>query len=425
MTDAQPDRPASEYGSFQHKTAKEDRQQKRVLLLQGPASWFFRDLGRALMSRNAEVTRLGFAPGDRLFWSRDAGTYVRCGVAAKTFGAWIADFLTRYCPTDIVMLGDQRFYHRVTLEAARALGSPPRTHIVEHGYLRPGWLLVEPSGTGKDSAIPEAFKSIDAVEPAPNPSARGAAFAQYAFLDVLYNGANTLIGWAYNRHYVRHSLDSTVKEYSGWVVKAIAKPYTMLADRRSHELLVAMDGSAPIFLFPLQLETDFQIRSHGKGKTVLEHLEEVVASFAAHAPQDAHLIVKRHPLDNGLARWRKRTANLARYAGVAQRVIYFDGGDLDGMLKKADGVVTINSTVGLTAVLAGVPCHVRGVAVYDLEALTHRSTLDAFWTKPTKPSHDAAHGFRAMLLNQFHIQGAFDGPGSRIGADALAARICQ
>ena len=53
------------------------------------------------------------------------------------------------------------------------------------------------------------------------------------------------------------------------------------------------------FLFPLQLSGDYQIRSHSPFLSMTMALEYVLTSFARHAPPDAILLVKEHPLDVG------------------------------------------------------------------------------------------------------------------------------
>lgn len=395
--------------------------QVRVLMFQGPSNWFFRDLGRALQGRGAKVHRVGFCPGDRLFWARNAGGFTLCDVAAKEFPAWIASFLETFRATDILMLGDGRFYHRHTIEAAHRLNMVPRIHIVEHGMIRPDWLLVDPDGLGQNSRIIERFGTAPARKPQPSIPAPGASFWQYAAMDIAYHVPGMLWGRLYNKHYQRPGVVSQWEEYAGWIRKLLAQTRSSKFDRAA---LGKLDkGAGPQFLFPLQLETDFQIREHGKGKTLRTHLEDTLKSFAAFAPSDACLLIKRHPLDNGRTPWRQVVSKLARGLGLQSRVHYFDGGELDHMMALCDGVVTINSTVGLQAILSGLPCCTLGFAVYDIVGLTAQSGLDQFWTSPEPPNSAKAEDFRAFLLSECHVPGSFDGPGAAVGIQSLAARI--
>lgn len=397
--------------------------ERRVLLLQGPSSFFFRELGLCLGARGARVTRLGFCPGDRLYWSGRAGRFVRCAVEGDAFPAWIERFLRRERPTDIIMLGDGRFYHRETLAVANRLYCPPRLHIIEHGLIRPGWILVEPEGMGSASVIPQGFRTSERFAARIAPEMAQPGFLRYAALDIGYHAVGMALGRLYNRHYIRPGIDPPHREYAGWLAKLMRRPQSVWRTRAALKRITDAKGK-PVFLFPLQLETDFQIRDHGHGISLRAHLDRVLCSFAAHAAQDAVLVIKRHPLDNGLAPWRGRIRRTCAALGITERVIYLERGALEPLLDAAHGVVTVNSSVGLEAVLRGVPCLTLGVAVYDLPGLTARGSLDRFWTERDGPDAGVAARFRDFVLARYHVPGGFDGAAARIGAAALAERIC-
>ena len=392
----------------------------RVLMLQGPSNLFFRDLGCALMARGAKVHRIGFCPGDHLYWRRDAGEITPCSASKSAYAAWIGSFLDRFRPSDIVMLGDGRFYHRETLDVVRQMAPQPRIHIVEQGLIRPGWILIENDGMGKRSRIPERFQTAPRMDAPPTIPAPAAPFLRYAALDIGYHVPGMLVGWLYNSDYQHPALVSQWVEYAGWVKKALTRGGSVRSDRTKMSMLENISG--PRFLFPLQLETDYQIREHSKGKSLEDHMEDMLKSFAAFAPSDAHVIVKRHPLDNGWAPWRKRVVKLAQDIGIKGRVHYLDRGDLKRLLDLSVGVITVNSSVGLQAVLEGCPCVTLGNAVYDIKGLTAPS-LDTFWASPEKPDHETSERFRAFLLTEYHVPGSFDGQGALLGANALAKRI--
>ena len=93
----------------------------------------------------------------------------------------------------------------------------------------------------------------------------------------------------------------------------------------------------------------FQIRCSSPYGHLSEFLEEVFTSFAKFAPASRQLIVKIHPLDNGLERWFSKIPKLAQGAGIQERVHIVRGGDLGAFLHYSKGVVLVNSTVGLHA----------------------------------------------------------------------------
>jgi capsular polysaccharide export protein len=172
----------------------------------------------------------------------------------------------------------------------------------------------------------------------------------------------------------------------------------------------------PYFVFPLQLDCDYQIRSHSPFHGMQPAIEQVLASFAAHAEQDAMLLVKEHPLDNGLINWRKRVATVAAAHGIADRVLYLEVGDIVPLVRDSVGVVTINSTSGTLALAFGVPVITLGQAVYDLHRITFQGSLDAFWTEGTPPDADVFDAYRRVLVSRCLVRGGYF---SDIGLDML------
>lgn len=393
--------------------------QQTVLLLQGPASWFFNHLAVALRRRGARVLRVLFCPGDRLFWRGPGGVAFR-GPPAEWPG--FVDALMRREGVDhLVCLGAGRRIHAAAVAAAHALGV--RVHIAEQGYLRPGWLTIAalcPSGRDPlQSAEPGC--SAPSGGAIPPPASPVGSFANYAVMDVAWNFANLVAGPLCYPHYRTHALDGPLREWAGWLGKAALWPVE--TRRAARTMQRALSHRGPVFLFPLQLETDFQIRLCGPPGGLRTALSSVVAAFAAHAPPDALLVVKRHPLDNGWAPWRRLLAEAAAAHGVCERCALLCGGSLDRLLARAAGVVTVNSTVGLTALRAGVPVRCLGRAIYDRPGLTHRSGEAAFWREPAAPDPRAVTRFVRALVAGSQVRGSFDGPGVRHGAAAMADRI--
>jgi capsular polysaccharide export protein len=107
-----------------------------------------------------------------------------------------------------------------------------------------------------------------------------------------------------------------------------------------------------VFLFPLQLATDYQIRAHSPFADARDAVRHVIASFAR-GGSDRKLVLVVHPLDNGLLGWRGVAMKFARQYGIADKVEVLDGGIPGDVLRESAGVVTINSTVGRDRVAAG------------------------------------------------------------------------
>jgi capsular polysaccharide export protein len=142
-------------------------------------------------------------------------------------------------------------------------------------------------------------------------------------------------------------------------------------------------------------------------------IREVVRSFARHALPGGQLVVKVHPLDPCLKRWGRRIPAIAAAAGVAQRVQVVHHGALDSMLAGAHGLVTVNSTVGLRAIMLGRPAKALGRAVWDVPGLAHQGSLDAFWAEGVPPAADLREDFLAALQATTQLRGVFYGEAGR------------
>lgn len=383
---------------------------RRVLLLQGPRSPFFMRLADALEARGAEVRRVLFCPGDALYWRGRTAHRFRGRIDG--WGAAAERLIREEGVTDVVGLGDGRRLHADAFMAARRAGA--RVHVVEQGFLRPGFLTVEPDALGGwRPTVPEL---ASAPEPGAAPRWRS-AFAAFAAMDAGYDLANLVLGPLTYPRYRTHAPHGPLKEWAGWAGKLARWPARRRA--RAAALREIASATGPLFLFALQLEADFMIRRKGPPDGLRGALRRVMASFAAQAPEEARLIVKPHPLDPQLAPW----ARLVREGPAAKRTIWLDGGELEALQPRLAGMLTVNSTAGLSALRAGLPVLALGEAVYDRPGLTHQGGLDAFWRRPEAPDPGATRAFVGAMQAAIQVQGGFDGEGMGPGAEAVAEHI--
>ncbi|MGC2524625.1 MAG: capsular biosynthesis protein, partial [Stellaceae bacterium] len=136
------------------------------------------------------------------------------------------------------------------------------------------------------------------------------------------------------------------------------------------------------------------------------------------------LVVKLHPMDSGLVDWVGMVGHVAAEHLVAERVTVLDGGELPKLLARADGVVTVNSTVGGDALAKGLPVIALGNAVYDMPGLTYQGDLDHFWTEAAPPDAELFDAFRRVLAARCMIPGSFfNETGLRLAVDAAVRRL--
>ncbi|SEA98541.1 capsular biosynthesis protein [Rubrimonas cliftonensis] len=392
---------------------------RTILFLQGPPGPFWSELADAAARRGARIVRVNLNAGDALAWRRPGALNYRGGL--KRFRRWLLALVREKGVTDILYFADRLPYHRIAAAVAWRVGA--QAHSVEFGYLRPDWLTLERWGGGAYSRFPSDPALFHPPGPAPEIRARYAhPFAVEALNEVAYNLAATFGRPLYPR-YVSDKYYPVLFDYLCWAAK-LARGGGRAARGVGAGVAGHLSGAFSFALVALQLQSDYQLRASAPYRHQADMLEEVVASFAAHAPEGMRLLVKQHPLDNGWEGWRRRVARIAGACGAGERVKVIDGGDLGRLIARASGVVTINSTVGVHALRALRPVKALGAAVYDAPGLTDPGPLDRFWAAPTAPDPETVARFVATLERETQIRGSFyDAEGRAVAAAAMAERI--
>jgi capsular polysaccharide export protein len=377
---------------------------KEFLFLQGLAGPFFSRLGEALAAAGNGVHRVNFNGGDKVYWKLPGAIDYR-GTLDK-WPRFLAKILARRNITDILLFGDCRPLHSVAIAVASKVGV--KVHVFEEGYVRPDFVTLEAGGVNGHSQLsrsPEYYlEAARALPPVPKFPPVPSSFNRRAKEDLIYNIASLALAPlfpGYRTHRPWHILT----EYAGWAMRLLRRPAER---RRSADTLERLraDGR-PYFVFPLQLDCDYQIRVHSNFIGVQDAIETVLDSYARNAPADTLLVVKGHPLDNGLVDWEKRTLAAAARRGMSDRVLFLESVDIDSLVCKSIGLVTVNSTTGTLSLRCGVPTIVLGDAVYDMPRITHQNGLDRFWVEPVAPELPVYEAFRRVLIDSCLIHGGY------------------
>src|SRR5690606_12904487 len=111
-------------------------------------------------------------------------------------------------------------------------------------------------------------------------------FSQEAFNEVTYNLIASLVPYFYPL-YKSDKYYYPLWDYLGWGPRALRK------SRSEPKRLVAVDqlhsAGAPYWMLALQIQSDYQLRANSKYKHQSEMIDEVLALFASHAPEDDRL----------------------------------------------------------------------------------------------------------------------------------------
>ena len=342
--------------------------------------------------------------GDWLYWLGRSAINYRGSLAQ--WSDFLGQLIVREKVTGIIYYGDCRPYHRAASDVATSLGI--RTYAYEFGYLRPDWITLERGGMSGRShfpADPETIRAIGAKFPRPAAKPRfHYTMAGELTHEIFYNLTSYFLHFAFPR-YEADRYYNPVVEYLTGIPKQIRAGRAKVEAQAAVKRLI--DRRRQFFVFPLQLQNDYQLRSNAEFAHQSDAIRSVIASFGDHAAHDDWLVIKCHPLDNGGENWPKHIEKAATAAGVADRVLYIEGGDLAALLDHARGTITINSTVGMHALVSAGPVKVLGTALFDIQGLTHQGPLDTFWTSPTQPDMKLVDALVRALAGTIQVRGDF------------------
>ena len=380
---------------------------RSFLLLQGPQSLFFRRLADRLRAEGATVAKVNFCGGDAVLWGL---TNPAIAYTGDIYGwpEWVGDLYRERGITDICLYGDWRPLHWEAVRLAHVRGI--RVWVFEEGYLRSGFSTLEENGVNGRSSLPTNPKEIHALAqdlPDPTEAKLENDLHDKVTKAILHHAGNFFL-WPKYRHYRTHRPTNIFFELLG-----ILPRYLKRASRAetSQETLKAFEErSEPYFFFPLQLVTDSQIQLYSPYVRVQEAIADVLSSFARCAFPKTRLLIRNHPLDNGLIRYGDFIRGFARELGIEDRVTYVEDGNTMKMIRGSRGVVLVNSTVGLMALEAGKPVYCLGRSIYNLRGLTQclpYVTLDRFWRAPQAPDPELYRDFKRVLGERALVRGNF------------------
>jgi len=374
---------------------------QRFLFLQGPPGPFFVRLAEALRAIGHSVYRINLNGGDRASW---VGPAIDYRGPTERWPSFVDAFLVDHRITDIVLFGDCRALHNAARGMARLRGV--RIHVFEEGYIRPDWATLELDGVNGHSTLPrdpawfiEAARSLPPMAPqAPVP----ATFRRRAHEATAYYAQTFLGTWRFP-HYRSHRDRSAAAEALGWLKQLALRK---LHRGQAETILSKLEGKR-YYTLPLQLSSDHQIRIHSPFGSMEAGASYVIESFARSAPADTLLLIKEHPLDNGLFSWGRFIRNEAARLRISDRVLFAKGGEIATIVQGSLGVVTVNSTTGTLALASGIPVAALGHAVYNIPGITFSGPLDEFWAAPPPPDPETWDSFCRVLQARCLVYGGF------------------
>jgi capsular polysaccharide export protein len=354
--------------------------QPRILLLQGPVGPFFRHLQRHLEGQGFDAWRISFNAGDRLY----APKHKRVDFSGNIneWETWFSAFLSEGGFTHVILFGSSRPAHRVARAVAKTAGVEVLS--LEEGYIRPGYVTVERDGNNADSPIAGKLPPEDFV---PQPEAEGNvtdynSFRAMAWHAAFYYLVRELFSTRKERR-LFHRQVSIIPEIGYWVRNAWRRVAGQGRNFATVQTLLEHYHHR-YFLIPLQVAADGQMGEAARGWTTPRLIAETLGSFARSAQKGYRLVFKIHPMERGRSNDRKFIMQTAEALGIAAQVDVIDTGSIGLLTRHSAGMITINSTSGLSAIYHDVPLMVLGNAIYRNEELAvcagDEADFDRFWT---------------------------------------------
>ncbi|EAK6081433.1 capsule biosynthesis protein [Campylobacter coli] len=373
---------------------------KTVLLLQGPVGTFFHRLAIKMEKNKTKVLKLNFNGGDFFFYPNGK----RCKCDEKDLENFYENFFKEKKIDAIVMYNDCRLIHAKAIKVARKLGIG--IWIFEEGYLRPYCITFEKDGVNANSSLPRDknfYLSCNILTKESIKEIPG-GFKFMVFSAFLYWLFSFLLAPFFNNKLHHRTLFPF--EFLFWFRSLYRKYLYKFTEKKLNQKIYSLEKK--YFLAILQVYNDTQIKHHYK-KSIEEFIEELILSFANHARAKSYLIFKHHPMDRGYRNYSKLINELSQKYHVEGRIFYVHDTYLPTLLKNALGCITINSTVGLSAILEGCPTKVCGNAFYDFEGLAYPKKLQFFWREAHayKPNPSLVINFKNYLLNTNQFNGNF------------------
>jgi capsular polysaccharide export protein len=380
-----------------------------VLLLMGPIGTFFARLAHHLEQRGVPVWKVSFPLHEFGF-----AAHQRIGYAGgmDNFRSFLLKQINDKGIRHIFMYGDFIDPHRIAIDLIRELNADCQRNVkieawvFELGYIRPNFVSLERERVNARSSLnrPTSFyRGLPDVDTLPRRGSTAGLRWRKAWK------MPTFILHAFTNYAIingPHKLQPRPSYLLAQVRGLIRKYKYRLTELPIRRLLFS---NTSYFLVPLQVATDSQISLSSDYAGMEPFIEQVIHSFASHADDKDQLIFKHHPRDRGYNNYQRLIRHLAAKHSLKGRVHYFHDAPLGPALKRAKGVVTINSTVGLQALYHRTPTKVMGRTFYNLEGLSDQQPLDTFWADPQAPDRRLFRKFYCHTIETTQINGNFDG----------------
>jgi capsular polysaccharide export protein len=304
-----------------------------------------------------------------------------------------------------VLFGDCRPLHSAAHGIAKL--NHLLIHVFEEGYIRPDWVTLEVDGVNGNSTLskdPDWYLRAAAdLPPLPQYPGIASSFQRRAKEALAYYTHGVLQTWRFP-HFRSHRSQWVLLEAAGWI-KRFAEGGA--ARQRATQILEKV-GERPYFVFPLQLNSDHQIRIHSPFGNMRVAMDYVIQSFARAAPADTGprreaASARQRPGQLAPACARRRAQARDQRSPAVPRTWRHRKG------RRWCAAAWSRSTAptGTLHSASGCPRSSSATAVYDIPASPIRGRSTASGPRPRKPQPVIWDAFCRVLLDRCLVRGGF------------------
>ncbi len=389
---------------------------KRPLLLQGPIGYFFNNLMGQFLKGGAIPHKINFNGGDKFFTDKKLKNVYDFNGQMNEFGSYLKLFIIEKNIDGIVLFGDCRPLHKVAIEIAKEVGI--QVFVFEEGYIRPNYITLEINGVNANSILMNTIQeeiskykvSGEKLEKDFNESKSMQNTHFHTMRDLTKLAALYWIFLGLGKkdypNYIHHK-DGDIFQSARYWIKSYWKKKVYKIREKGIENMASKEWSKKYFLVALQVYNDSQIKEHSNFRNNKRFIYDTMKSFSKFGYKEDKLIIKQHPLDIPYHDYTKFIEILTRVFKLEGRVFYVHDLNLPNLLKNSKGLITINSTTGLSALYHKIPVMALGKAMYDIKGLCFQKDINAFWRNANKVNYDLFKKFRGFLIEKTQIVGSF------------------
>jgi capsular polysaccharide export protein len=359
---------------------KQPRQFSHALILQADWEGGMTNVALDLMWTGKSVAKVMLHAGDWIYKWKGVDV-VSFDAPIETFRDWLREYIKHSKIDCLILYNQYRPYNQIGWDLAKELNI--ECIVFELGLLRPDFCSIysrEIDHFDYLSSRWERILSSGKTIEEPQQPAQIATMSTPRKMEqfALYYSFSRLMA-KFARRYT-HYQDQRSLSFTHHLAAGIRNMLRFQGrDKQNrYDRTFSTSLSGLYYLAPLQVHSDSQITQRSDFESMEAFIRKVSNSFLKHAPSNTKLVFKVHPMDRGYKDYAKLIKKLQSKPG-GDRILYLDRIHLPTALDHARGCVTINSSVGLSALIHGAPTLTLGEAAYHLEGLTFQGGLNTFW----------------------------------------------